>query len=271
MKFNLNLSSLSLPSSLPSSFNISQKGSASFSYFMWVVLTTLLFLSIINNKEGVGVGVKGEESVSALGTLISNREESVSAIGTLITNAEGDDDEVFIDDHETLNERKVRVVDFQYGPFTSPDKVNIIFRSNIPLDENHSFFEYDLLIDDMIEVAKEEKLIRLQKDNIYIIDYTLLADEDPLKAIEVEYFKENGSRGVLSGHQVLGELSNPDDYNMGDIYQKSGNISLWMRDNVDDWVDELHSMLNNFTTHYNLMIVIHCKYGFVPSLFFSFY
>ena len=168
-----------------------------------------------------------------------------------------------------LDIHKVRVVDFAYSnTYSDTDKFNIIFRSNIPEDKSYSQFEYDKVVDYMIEIAFSEKLLKIDKNDVYILDFTLLQEKDSMRTTEVNYFKENPKKGEIRGWSVLGEKTNPADYSLDDIISKSKKLS-WMGDPIEEWVDEIRKALLDFTSDKHLLILVHCHYGF--AFFYLFF
>ena len=168
-----------------------------------------------------------------------------------------------------LEMERIRVVDYQFATYEETDKFNIIFRSNVPEDETHTQFEYDQLIDYMINIAKSEKRLRIDKEDIFIFDYSLLQLNDSMRITEEIFFQTNPSKGILLGWPVLGEEENPEDYSKYEVYLKSQDLS-WMGDHIEVWIDELYRTLNSFHTPHHLLILVHCHLGFVFFSLFSY-
>ena len=173
---------------------------------------------------------------------------------------------------QTFDAKKVKLIDFAFKSQKDSTNLNLLFRSNQPINSGKTQFKYSELIDAMKESAKANKIfLNTTKEN-YLIVYSLLSRSDKTNKIEEDYFKENNNKGEFINWPIVGTANNPEDYSSSDIKILSKSLSFLSEDNIDGLIDELYNTTRDFSMERNLLIVFHCTHGLLFNLlFFYFY
>ena len=142
---------------------------------------------------------------------------------------------------------------------TLTGRANLLFRSNVPENENREFL-YDDLLHQMVYKAQHERKILVSPEDVYMVVVSLVSEEDQMLKAEHNYFKEHPERGEHINMQVHGQTEDPAEYTPSQIAGKVKSLD-WMATDINAVLHLLKHRLEDFSSSKNVFVVFHCQHG----------
>jgi len=155
---------------------------------------------------------------------------------------------------EPLNFDRVRFVDSING--------NYLFRGNQP--ELNGSFAYDTLKSYLTERAKESNITL--PSEFFLFDVSLLdpnlTDELPALQVEIDFFNQNPTVGIVNSWPLYGDANGPQDYNSTQEEYLASRLVMWQSDQLPKKSINLYMALwTGMSPLFPTVIYVHCGHG----------